>query len=198
MKVLKFQELFSAIENSGGDEIRLAYNVASVLTGDPVEKFQQMKWFDFVELNKKLDIPSVGDFRDEWVKEIHIDGEVFFVDQKPTDWNGNTFFNMSSVTKEKNSIITNLHLILASCCYKEWGEDISLTEFERRSLLFQEKVDIDIAYPIGFFFAALLAGLSIVTQHSSGKYKVNRWKLWKLMRLLKRVGSKKNGVGMQR
>jgi len=56
--------------------------------------------------------------------------------------------------------------------------------------MFREHLEVDIAYPIGFFFALLSAKLSEVTQSYSIKKKKPKKP--------KRIGSLLNGVGMQR
>jgi hypothetical protein len=103
-----------------------------------------------------------------------VQGEKFFVNQYLTDWNTEQFISMSSLTKEKEAIVDNLHLILATLCYKEKDEDISMTEFNRRAELFREHLDVDTAYPIGFFFALLLLSLSQAIQSSSTKKKTKK------------------------
>jgi hypothetical protein len=83
---------------------------------------------------------------------------------------------MSSLTKEKEAIVDNLHLILATLCYKEKDEDVQMTEFNRRAELFRDHLDVDVAYPIGFFFALLLLSLSQHIQSSSTKKKKSKKK----------------------
>jgi hypothetical protein len=97
---------------------------------------------------------------------------------------------MSSLTKEKEAIVDNLHLILATMCYKEKDEDVQMTEFNRRAELFQYNLDVDTAYPIGFFFALLLVKLSEVTRSSSTKKKKPKKKN------LKRIGLVLSGLGI--
>jgi hypothetical protein len=99
---------------------------------------------------------------------------------------------MSSLTKEKEAIVDNLHLILATMCYKEKDEDVQMTEFNRRAELFQFHLDVDVAYPIGFFFALLLVKLSEHTQSSSTKKRKPKKKK------LSRIGLVLSGLGMQR
>jgi hypothetical protein len=75
-------------------------------------------------------------------------------------------------------------------CYKEKDEDVQMTEFNRRAELFQLNLDVDVAYPIGFFFALLLVKLSEVTLSSSTKKRKRRKKK------LKRIGLVLSGRGM--
>jgi hypothetical protein len=130
-----------------------------------------MKWTDFLKEQEGVTIPDISSFPDAWVTEFEVQGERFFVNQYLTDWNTEQFISMSSLTKEKEAIVDNLHLILATLCYKEKDEDISMTEFNRRAELFREHLDVDTAYPIGFFFALLLLSLSQAIQSSSTKKK---------------------------
>jgi hypothetical protein len=188
MKILKYQELISAIRNSEGDELRTAYNVAAVLTNKDAEYYRQMSWIDFIAINKTLSIPEIGDINGKPAKQFTIEDETFFVDQLPTEWNGETFISMSTLTKENDAIVNNLHQILATCCYKVKGEDIPLAEFERRAILFQENLEVEVGYPIGFFFALLLVGLQQVIHHSSKGIKVNKRKLKKLLKALNQTG----------
>ena len=99
---------------------------------------------------------------------------------------------MSSLTKEKEAIVDNLHLILATLCYKEKDEDVQMTEFNRRAELFREHLDVDTAYPIGFFFALLSVQLSNHIQSSSTKKRKRKTKS------KSRIGSLLSGLGMRR
>jgi hypothetical protein len=98
---------------------------------------------------------------------------------------------MSSLTKEKEAIVDNLHLILATMCYKEKDEDVQMTEFNRRAELFRDNLDVDTAYPIGFFFALLLVRLSQDTPSYSTKKRKPKTKK------PSRIGSLLSGLGMR-
>jgi hypothetical protein len=171
MNIKTYQGLYNAIKLGDNNEIRTAYNVMSVLTGKPISEYKRMKWTDFLKEQEGVTIPDISSFPDAWVTEFEVQGERFFVNQYLTDWNTEQFISMSSLTKEKEAIVDNLHLILATLCYKEKDEDISMTEFNRRAELFREHLDVDVAYPIGFFFALLLLSLSQHIQSSSTKKK---------------------------
>ena len=171
MNIKTYQGLYNAIKLGDNNEIRTAYNVMSVLTGKPISEYKRMKWTDFLKEQEGVTIPDISSFPDAWVTEFEVQGERFFVNQYLTDWNTEQFISMSSLTKEKEAIVDNLHLILATLCYKEKDEDISMTEFNRRAELFREHLDVDTAYPIGFFFALLLLSLSQAIQSSSTKKK---------------------------
>ena len=190
--IKKYQDLYNAIKLGGNDEIRTAYNVMSVLTGKPIHEYRKMKWVDFLKEQEGLEIPNISSFPDAWVTEFECQGETFFVQQYITDWNTEQFISMSSLTKEKEAIVDNLHLILATLCYKEKDEDVQMTEFNRRAEMFREHLDVDVAYPIGFFFALLLVKLSETIPSSSTKKKKSKKKKksW--------IGSLLSGLGMQR
>jgi hypothetical protein len=176
MNIKQYQGLYNAIKLGDNNEIRTAYNVMSVLTGKPISEYKRMKWTDFLKEQEGVTIPDISSFPDAWVTEFEVQGEKFFVNQYLTDWNTEQFISMSSLTKEKEAIVDNLHLILATLCYKEKDEDISMTEFNRRAELFREHLDVDTAYPIGFFFALLLLSLSQAIQSSSTKKKKRKKK----------------------
>jgi hypothetical protein len=190
MNIKTYQELYNAIKIGDNNEIRTAYNVLSVLTGKPISEYKRMKWTDFLKEQESVTIPDISSFPDAWVTEFEVKGERFFVNQYLTDWNTEQFISMSSLTKEKEAIVDNLHLILATMCYKEKDEDVQMTEFNRRAELFQLNLDVDVAYPIGFFFALLLVKLSEVTLSSSTKKRKRRKKK------LKRIGLVLSGRGM--
>ena len=192
MNIKQYQELYNAIKLGENNEIRTAYNVMSVLTGKPISEYRRMKWVDFLKEQEGVTIPDISSFPDAWVTEFEVKGEKYFVNQYITDWNTEQFISMSSLTKEKESIVDNLHLILATLCYKEKNEDVQMTEFNRRAELFREHLDVDVAYPIGFFFALLLLSLSQHIQSSSTKKKKRKKKnkRW--------IGSVLNGLGMRR
>ena len=190
--IKKYQELYNAIKLGGNDEIRTAYNVMSVLTGKPIHEYRKMKWVDFLKEQEGLEIPNISSFPDAWVTQFECQGETFYVQQYITDWNTEQFISMSSLTKEKEAIVDNLHLILATLCYKEKDEDVQMTEFNRRAEMFREHLDVDTAYPIGFFFALLLVKLSeTIPSYSTKKKKSKKKKKsW--------IGSLLSGLGMQR
>jgi hypothetical protein len=192
MNIKTYQELYNAIKIGDNNEIRTAYNVLSVLTGKPISEYKRMKWTDFLKEQESVTIPDISSFPDAWVTEFEVKGERFFVNQYVTDWNTEQFISMSSLTKEKEAIVDNLHLILATMCYKEKDEDVQMTEFNRRAELFQLNLDVDTAYPIGFFFALLLVKLSEHTQSSLTKKKKRKKKK------PSRIGLVLNGVGMRR
>jgi hypothetical protein len=190
MNIKTYQGLYNAIKLGDNNEIRTAYNVMSVLTGKPISEYKRMKWTDFLKEQEGVTIPDISSFPDAWVTEFEVKGEKFFVNQYLTDWNTEQFISMSSLTKEKEAIVDNLHLILATLCYKEKDEDVQMTEFNRRAELFREHLDVDVAYPIGFFFALLLLSLSQAIQSSSTKKKKRKKKnkRW--------IGSLLNGRGI--
>ena len=190
MNIKTYQELYNAIKIGDNNEIRTAYNVLSVLTGKPISEYKRMKWTDFLKEQESVTIPDISSFPDAWVTEFEVKGERFFVNQYLTDWNTEQFISMSSLTKEKEAIVDNLHLILATMCYKEKDEDVQMTEFNRRAELFQLNLDVDVAYPIGFFFALLLVKLSEGIQSSLIKKRKRRKKK------PSRIGSLLSGLGM--
>jgi len=196
LSILKYQELHNAIITSQGNDVRQAYNILSILTGKSVEEYRTMKWSDFISEQNKIEIPSLELKADNMVSEFEVNGETFKVVQFATDWNFEQFSNMSNLTRDENSIIDNLHLILSVLCYKDKNEDVSLTEFDRRSKLFQEYLNVEIAYPIGFFFAVFLAKLSQSTQYYSHVEKMKRLAM-RLRRKKELDGLKKNGGGMR-
>jgi hypothetical protein len=191
MNIKTYQGLYNAIKLGDNNEIRTAYNVMSVLTGKPISEYKRMKWTDFLKEQEGVTIPDISSFPDAWVTEFEVKGERFFVNQYLTDWNTEQFISMSSLTKEKEAIVDNLHLILATLCYKEKDEDVQMTEFNRRAELFREHLDVDVAYPIGFFFALLLLSLSEHIQSSSTKKKKRKKKSRKW------IGLVASGLGMR-
>jgi hypothetical protein len=191
MNIKQYQGIYNAIKLGGDDEIRTAYNVMSVLTGKSIGEYRKMKWLDFVKEQEALEIPDITSFPDAWVTEFECQGEKYFVNQYITDWNTEQFISMSSLTKEKEAIVDNLHLILATLCYKDKDEDVQMTEFNRRADLFREHLDVDTAYPIGFFFALLLVKLSeTIPSYSTKKRKPKK-------KNKSRIGSLLSGHGMR-
>jgi hypothetical protein len=192
MNIKQYQGLYNVIKLGDNNEIRTAYNVMSVLTGKPISEYRQMKWVDFLKEQEGITIPDISSFPDKWVTEFMVQGEKYFVNQYITDWNTEQFISMSSLTKEKEAIVDNLHLILATMCYKEKDEDVQMAEFNRRAELFRENLDVDVAYPIGFFFALLLVKLSQDTPSYSTKKRKPKKKNKKL------IGSLLSGLGIPR
>lgn len=191
MNILLWQQINNAIKQGGDSELSIAYNVLSVLTGESPDVYRNMRYSDFLKVQEKVKIPDVNLKSEDWVKEFDCEGEIFYVTQNATDWNTEQFISMSSLTKSQDSIIDNLHTILAVLCYKKEGEIITMTEFNRRAELFQNHLDVTIAYPIGFFFANLSAQL---LEHIQSYSMLKRMKL-RLKKILIH-GLKINGDGM--
>ena len=190
--IKKYQDLYNAVKLGGGDEIRESYYVTSALLGGSVQHYKKMSWLEYTKIHETLVIPNISSFPDAWVKSFECQGETFYVQQYVTDWNTEQFISMSSLTKEKEAIVDNLHLILATLCYKEKDEDVNMTEFNRRAEMFREHLNVEIAYPIGFFFALLFLQLSNHTQSSSTKKKKSNKKKQKSW-----IGFILNGLGMR-
>jgi hypothetical protein len=191
LTVLKFQEIHNAILISEGNEIREAYNVLSVLTGVSVEVYKAMKYKDFQKECEKIAWLSDAPLPDKYVNEFECQGEKFTIVQHATDWTTEQFISMSTLTKSKEQIVNNIHLILATLTK---GCD-TMTEHNRRSALFQNHLSIEIAYPTAFFFAQFLATLSQTSQFSSHvKKKENLAKAISKSKKMQN-GSVKNGIG---
>lgn len=179
ISILKYQEIMAAIELNATDQLHKEeiehlfgysiaqwYNMLPLVTDHPKEYYKAIKFGELKKIVKDYSWLALEVMPDEWVKDFTVKGERFLVIQHATDWNAEQFVSMSNLTKDSTQIINNLHLILASMCVKEKGEVIDLTEFDRRSKLFQEHLCILTAYPVGFFFAAFLAKLSLSTPYS--------------------------------
>lgn len=188
--ILKFQEIQAAIEMNPDNEIAQWYNILPLFTDKTKEDYKQMKFTDFQKVIKKFEWLNSFQMPDEWVKSFHCGDELFYVTQEVTEWNTEQFISMSNLTKDSSQIINNLHLILATLCYKVKGEDVQLDEFDRRAKLFQDNLSIVTAYPIGFFFALVNAKLSTSTKFFSIMKRLAN-------RKAKAIGSGRSGVGMQ-
>jgi len=156
LTILKFQQITNAILISEGEPIREAYNVLSVLTDTDVEVYKAMKFKDFQKECKQMDWLSKSALPDKFVKEFECQGETFTMCQHATEWNTEQFISMSTLTKDPKEIINNLHFIMA---VMSKGCD-TLAEYDRRSKLFQNHLSIEVAYPTGFFFTALLIAVA--------------------------------------
>lgn len=192
LSILKFQEIHNAILISEGNEIREAYNVLSVITGVSVETYKAMKYKAFQKECEKIAWLSDAPLPDKYVTEFVCQGEKFEIVQHATDWTTEQFISMSTLTKSKEQIVNNIHLILATLTK---GCD-TMTEHNRRSALFQKHLSIEIAYPTAFFFAQFLAQLSLTSQYSS--HVKRKLKLAKAIGNSKKMqnGSQGNGVGI--
>lgn len=167
ISILKFQEIQAAIEMNPDNEVAQWYNILSLVTDHPKERYQRLKFGAFKKVVKQFEWIVSEQMPDELVKEFMVKGEKFTVVQHATDWTTEQFISMSNLTKDREQIINNLHLILATLCVKSMDEIVELPEFERRAKMFQDNLCILTAYPIGFFFATFLAKLSTTTQFSS-------------------------------
>lgn len=164
--ILKFQEIQAAIELYPDNELAQWYSILPLFSDKTKEQYKAMNILDFYKEVDKFKFIEQFEPPDEWVKDFTIKGEKYFVSQYATDWNVEQYISMTTLTKDKDQIVNNLHQIIATLCYKKKGEDVTLTEFNRRSELFQNHLPILTAYPIGFFFAAFLAKLSQSTPYS--------------------------------
>lgn len=188
--ILKFQEIQAAIAMNPDNEFEQWYNILSLVDGQDKDYYKfKLKFGEFKKkIEEYLWIMSEK-MPDEWVKDFTVEGERFFVQQHATEWNGEQLISMINLTKDKDQIINNTHLILATLCLKEPREVVDLHEFERRAKMFQEKLCILTAYPISFFFALFLAKLSTDTRYS--------WALEKWMKNKQnQTHSTKHGAGI--
>jgi len=149
----QFQRLTQVVKIHDGNVFMIGANIINIFEGVSID---EVKLWTVNKLEKKMvkysflndSIPE-----DNWVKEFTLEDKTYKVIQTPDKWNVGQFISIASLTKTPEEIISNLHLILAAMvCTNE--HDVMDT-----SRLFKERLSIDIAYPIGLFFCAVMLKL---------------------------------------
>lgn len=165
LTILKYQEINAAIEMNKDNEVAQWYNILSLIEGKEKQLYLEMKYKDFCKLIKKYSWLFEEQMPTDFVHSFAINEETFYVEENRLNTTTEQFISLGNLTKDKNTIIENLHKIIAVMTYKVKGETIDNAEFERRFNIFQNELSITTGYSIGFFFAAFLAELSKTTQY---------------------------------
>lgn len=165
LTILKYQEINAAIEMNKDSELAQWYNILSLIEGKEKQYYLDMKFKVFTKLISKYSWIVNEQLSTDFVHSFAIGDETFYVEENRLNTTTEQFISLGNLTKDKNTIIENLHKIIAVMTYKVKGESIENSEFERRFNLFQNELSITIGYSIGFFFAVYLAQLSQTTQY---------------------------------
>jgi hypothetical protein len=184
-----FQRMEAAKIESGDNEWSQWTAIISILTGRSQDYYRAMKVDDFKKLVKQYDWVISEKMPTDWVKEFKCQGETFKVMQRTDQWDMGQFISMGTLTKD--NFIENLHLIVAVLSVKEPGEVVPEHEYNRRAEMFRDHLDPVTAYPIGLFYAAVLAQLPASIRTSLGK----RMKTAIKKRIVERIGLGRSGAG---
>lgn len=194
ISILQFQQLSLLIEED--NPYTIWKHRLSILTDMTIEYIENNLTVDeFKGLIKDYAWVETEQMPTDWVKSFTCHDEKFLIRHINADWTAEQFFSIANLTKEKGSIINNLHWILACLVEKRKGEKISPSELKRRAELFQMYLDPITAYPIALFQSAVLVTFSTSTQYYSTE---NQLKKLKSKAAKKEDGLKLNGTGITR
>lgn len=189
LNILQYQQLAGLMNED--NPYTIWKNRLSILTDMTIEEIEnKVTVKKLKDLIKQYDWIESEQMPTEWVKSFTCQDEKFYVKHINSDWQSELFFSIANLTKEKNSIVNNLHWILSCLVEKTKGEKVSPAELKRRAELFQLHLDPITAYPIALFQSAVLVKFSTSTQYSLIKNKV--------LNLKQQIGLKVNGTGITR
>lgn len=188
ISILKFQQLVNCLNDD--NDFTIWKNRISILEDMDIKVIEKMKVTDFKKIVAKYKWINEEQMPTDWVKEFTINDEKFIVQLESSTWNVEQFISLSTLTKNKDEIVNNIHNILAVLCKS--NEDNSITEYNRKAELFLNNLPITTAYPIALFYAASLTYLFTNTRYSFKVKKLMR----KRLELAKQInGYNLNGVG---
>lgn len=149
--ILQYQRLISATRHHTDNAFEIGIELLNIFENIP--RTESEDW-DIPSFNKRLErysflnqeMPS-----DKWVKSFELSGVKYKVMQTPNKWNVGQYVSMSNLTKDQNTILDNLHTILAVMCVGDDKMDV-----QERSEYFQNNLSIEVAYPIALFFLGVL------------------------------------------
>lgn len=189
ISILKFQQLVNCLNDD--NDFTIWKNRISILEDMDIKVIEKMKVTDFKKIVAKYKWINDEQMPTDWVKEFTINDEKFIVQLESSTWNVEQFISLSTLTKNKDEIVNNIHNILAVLCKS--NEDNSITEYNRKAELFLNNLPITTAYPIALFYAASLTYLFTNTRYSFKVKKLMR----KRLELAKQInGYNPNGVGI--
>ena len=189
ISILKFQQLVNCLNDD--NDFTIWKNRISILEDMDIKVIEKMKVTDFKKIVAKYKWINEEQMPTDWVKEFTINDEKFIVQLESSTWNVEQFISLSTLTKNKDEIVNNIHNILAVLCKS--NEDNSITEYNRKAELFLNNLPITTAYPIALFYAASLTYLFTNTRYSFKVKKLMR----KRLELAKQInGYNLNGVGI--
>jgi len=173
--IFQFQQLHSAIKHYEDNPYEIGMEMLRIFEGVEREESSKMKVKEFEKRIAKYSFLNDFQVSDEWVKSFELNGKTYKVEQFIHNWNVSQFISMSTLTKDNDEIIPNIHLIIATMCEDE-------RDLKERAEEFQMSLPIALAYPIGVFFCAVLLKLE---KDIPNFLKVEG----------QQIGSFKNGVG---
>lgn len=184
ISILKFQQLVNCLNDD--NDFTIWKNRISILEDMDIKVIEKMKVTDFKKIVAKYKWINEEQMPTDWVKEFTINDEKFIVQLESSTWNVEQFISLSTLTKNKDEIVNNIHNILAVLCKS--NEDNSITEYNRKAELFLNNLPITTAYPIALFYAASLTYLFTNTRYS--------FKVKKLMRKRLELAKQINGYNL--
>ena len=160
VSILQFQRLHSAILHHKENIYEIGMEILDIFEGVPATESRNWKVKEFDKRLAKYAFLNTELPSDKWVKSFELGGINYTVHQTPDKWNVGQFVSMSNLTKDKDKVIDNLHIIVAVMCTDDDAHVID------RSRHFQENLSVEVAYPIALFFCAVMLKLPTNIQHS--------------------------------
>jgi len=126
----------------------------SVMTNTPLIEINQMPLVKTREIMGKMaflkEPPS-----NKFINDFTINGKKYIVNPDITQITNEQFQSFEYFTKDKESITSNLHNLMAIVCLEE-GKKYVMTEAPARAELFLNNMTMDVVAPVSHFFFRLL------------------------------------------
>lgn len=154
IKIHQFYELRALLEMRDLPNIDKNVQLLSVLTGKPIDVIEDLTFNQIAS-----HIAGIS-FVDKMPKAaakryIFVRGCIFKVHLDPSKITPAQFIDLSMFTKDANTIIENIHNILAVICTPVFRK-YNGKSHKKRADLFVEHLDVETAYGIALFFCRLI------------------------------------------
>jgi len=163
MKIGQFQKIFELKDDK--DSLDYKIKAVSILTGKSQEEIEDLPIDDFKALaNSIVSLDKISDKLHFTTKVYGIKFEAMLTAKQATTAEA---IELSSFTKDEQTIIKNLHKLMA-IFYKPKSKWFGLKKVNMSrsecAELFKEHMDIEIAYPLAVFFLKSLENFSPIIQ----------------------------------
>jgi hypothetical protein len=149
------------------EEIDREVSILSALTEQPKEIIEQLTLDSFKTAIAAISKLNIEELKDLAIPDdFTIGGKQYTICKSIDKWTAGQYIDITAFTKDADTIIENLHNIMAvvaiekGCKYENHAE---------RAELFLNKMTVDIAYPAAFFFLNLYQILMLDTLSYSQK-----------------------------
>ena len=150
----QFQQIYTAVKTNE-DEIDKLVNVCAILHGGKAEDYLNKTPLELSKYKVDIEMPE-----GKAPVTIKVSGHSFMVNHLPSTLTMAEFIDLTEYTKNEESIVQNMHHIIAIFCKpeKRWFKK-TITEREQIANVLQNHLDIKVAYPTAVFFSSLYKSL---------------------------------------